>query len=299
MITTLTEFDDGSAFERSALAAVYPLLGTNVSRASVDLRNNPASAHVHVFAVENLGEAARAALIDQLRPLLFGAAWKTLDLLFELAFHQANLAPQKSGRWTIAQKHAHAQANLGTLTPFSSDSGVWSRLCALYANTVEARHCLIHRSFQLNSAGDMTNLRAQNGTAQPDVTSSEQQAFCQVSLGAAHAFLSSQFNPRDRSDLIWWIDQLTNHHRLGVLGGGSVAQPATIVRVNAELAAQGWTVDLAQARAGGSIQNAPYFDIEIHFPGTGLPPVTGHLEEAPSDAKVVIDPTTLPQWLHP
>jgi hypothetical protein len=32
--STLTEFEDSSAFERTALAAVYPLLGTDVLRIS-------------------------------------------------------------------------------------------------------------------------------------------------------------------------------------------------------------------------------------------------------------------------
>ena len=134
-----------------------------------------------MFVCENFGEAARAELIHQLRPLLFGAAWKTLDLLFELAFHQASLVPRSLSRWRILDKQAHARARSGTLAPLSSDSDIWSRLCALYANTVEARHCLTHRSFLLNLEGDMTNLRAPNGMAQPDVTSSEQQAFCRVS----------------------------------------------------------------------------------------------------------------------
>ena len=38
MITTLAEFEEGSAFERSALAAVYPLLHMNISRPLVDLQ---------------------------------------------------------------------------------------------------------------------------------------------------------------------------------------------------------------------------------------------------------------------
>ena len=285
--------------ERSALELVYPLLGTNPRGSIIELRDLE-SPRVYAIFRESLGGAARAALINELRPLLFGAAWKTLDLLIELALHQAGLRPKMAGRWTIAEKKAHALANRGALDGLSTDTDVWARMCALYANTVEARHCLTHRSFMMGPSGDMTNLHDQNGVAEPDITSGEQQAFCRVSQRAAHVVLSSRFSSRDRSSLIWWMDQLANHHRLGVLGGGALGQPIPIVLVNAELTAAGWTVDLARARDGsGMIGGKPYFDIEIYFPGTGLPPVTGYLEEAPSVDKVVIDPAALPQWLHP
>ena len=299
MITTLAEFDDSSAFERSALASAYPLLGPNPRASIIELRD-PASPRVYATFRESPKEAARAALINEIRPLLFGAAWKTLDLLLELALHQAGLRPKMAGRWTIAEKKAHALDNRGVLAGLSTDTDIWARVCALYANTVEARHCLTHRSFMMSPSGDMTNLHDQKGAAVPDVTSGEQQAFCRVSQRAARVVLSSRFSSRDCSNLIWWMDQLANHHRLGVLGGGTLGQPTPIVLVNAELTAAGWTVDLARARDGsGMIRGKPYFDIEIYFPGTGLPPVTGYLEDAPSVDKVVIDPAALPQWLHP
>ena len=299
MITTPAEFEDSSAFERSALDSVYPLLGTNPRGSIIELRDLE-SPHVYATVTENFGEAARAALINELRPLLFGAAWKTLDLLLELALHQAGLSPKMAGRWTIAEKKAHALATHGVLAGLSTDTDIWARICALYANTVEARHCLTHRSFMMSPSGDMTDLHDQNGAAVPDVTSGEQQAFCQVSQRAAGVVLSSRFSSRDRSSLIWWLDQLANHHRLGVLGGGALGQPIPIVLVNAEHTAAGWTVDLARARDGsGMIGGKPYFDIEIYFPDSGLPPVSGYLEEVPSVDKVVIDPARLPPWLRP
>ncbi len=39
----------------------------------------------------------------ELRPLAFGAAWKVLDLLIELALHRASRSPN-GNHWTIEEK---------------------------------------------------------------------------------------------------------------------------------------------------------------------------------------------------
>jgi len=298
MIQTTTEFEEASIFERTVLASVFPLISTQATRASLDLRTSRATTTIAVSSVGDLGGAAREALINELRPLFFGAAWKVLDLLLELAFHQHGLAPTRPGKWTIAEKEAHAVSNLGSCPPISSDRDIWTRICALYANTVEARHCLVHRRFVLSSLGDMTQIQAPSGALQPDLTAMEQEAFCRTAQSIAAACLASRFTNRERIDLIWWLDQLTRHHRAAPLGGGSPARPVEVVKVDAIHTPSGWTVDLARAHT--EVQRVfpgrPYFDVEIYFPGSGFPPLTGRLEEAPLDLAFVIDPASPPSW---
>jgi hypothetical protein len=126
MLTSLPDFDDSSAFERSALAAVFPLMPVpqSVARASVDLRAGRRGATIGIMAIDDLGDAARHALIDQLRPLCFGAAWKVLDLFFELALHSDGLSPKQPGKWTIAEKQGLVCKGHGQCNPLSHNADI-------------------------------------------------------------------------------------------------------------------------------------------------------------------------------
>lgn len=81
MVTSLADFEEDTAFERSVLDVAFPVLGPCDS---LDLRGpNP---HVTLTAWICDSETARRELVHQLRPLFFGAARKMLDLLLELDF---------------------------------------------------------------------------------------------------------------------------------------------------------------------------------------------------------------------
>ncbi|GAC1521256.1 MAG: hypothetical protein NVS2B16_28750 [Chloroflexota bacterium] len=74
MITTLQEFEESTAFERFAIGSALSLVSSD--SASVDFRG-PSKA-VSLALSENLGEGMRRQLLADLRPLLFGGAWKIL-----------------------------------------------------------------------------------------------------------------------------------------------------------------------------------------------------------------------------
>jgi hypothetical protein len=215
-------------------------------------------------------------------------------------FIKTPLVPKPKGEWPIADKSKYAQQNRGTCLPLSTDMDVWSRLCQLYAGTEEARHSLIHRSFEVSASGDMTQIRDRHQKPMPDVTVTEQEAFCRAAQRAASACLTSQFSNRDRLDLVWWLDKLTAHHGLVTLGG-SPARPVELIRIDATQIPSGWTVDLAYAfsEAQHTFFGRPYFDVEISFPGSGIPPLTGRLEDAPHEPVVPIDPSSPPLWVLP
>lgn len=295
MISTLTDFDEASTFERAALAAGFPLIARNESYDSIDLRTAPTT--VTMVAFMSSGEHQRAALINDFRPLLVGAAWKVIDLLLEFAFQQNGLQPKKKNKWTITEKQQHATASHGICPPLTSDADVWSRLTALYANTVEARHCLVHRRFSLAPSGDMCDIKDEHGHSQPDITAVEQEAFCRVAQIVASMAISTKLSQRNRLDLIWWFDQLAAHHRQAPLSGVH-KRPVEVVRINAVRTSIGWTVDLATAHAKASqaFPGRPYFDVEIYFPSSGLPSVIGRLEEAPRVSDLVLDLANLPPW---
>jgi hypothetical protein len=242
---------------------------------------------------ESFADESRNLIIHKLRPLLFGAAWKILDLLVEYGLNQ--ITPQ--AQWTIQAKQAKASS--AVVAPISNDQDVWSRVAALYANTVEARHCLIHRRFVFSAVGDMTQLVDRQGMPMRDVTAEEQNAFCRVAQRASIILQLGRFSPRDRLDLVASLDTLVAHHGLAALGGGASFRLPEIVYVNAQPATAGWTVDIARAldSAGRTFPGRAYFDIEISFPGTGLPPLVGRLEDAPHGSAIPIDPASPPEWI--
>jgi hypothetical protein len=291
VIQTVQDFVDASAFEQNALAIVYPLVNAQSDRGGLDLRSNAIRVQVH--SIEDVAEEARNALIHELRPLLFGAAWKILDLLVEYGLNQTT--PQ--AHWTIQAKQA--QASSAVVTPLSNDPDVWSRVAALYANTVEARHCLIHRRFVFSATGDMTQLVDRQGVPMPDVTAEEQNAFCRIAQRASIILQLGRFTPRDRLDIVASLDKMAAHHGLGVLGGGASARLPELAQVNAQQSTAGWTVDIATAldKAEEIFPGRAYFDIEVSFPGTGLPPLVGRLEDAPRESAVLIDPASPPAWI--
>lgn len=298
MITTLMEFEEGTAFERLALAEGFPLLATTdtVARSTLDLRAG-GGATIGVVAIEDLGAQARQDLIDRLRPLFFGVAWKVLDLLAEFSLHLDGLRPQDGRTWTISEKQRYASQHRGQISPWSSHPALWERVCGVYASTVDARHALVHRRFLLSPAGDMTGIRDRSAVCKPDVTTREQEAFLRVAQRIAAATLASALSNRERSAIAWLLDQLGAHHGQPPLGGAE-ARAVDTVCINATQTSSGWVVDVnhAAAEVRRVFANRPFYDIEVHFPGTGLPPIPGPLEEVPPGSAVPINPHAPPSW---
>jgi hypothetical protein len=298
MIATLADFEESTAFERLVLAEVFPLLATTntVAQAALDLRGG-GGVTTDGMMLENLGTQARQDLIDRLRPLFFGAAWKILDLLVELGLHLDGLTPKK-GPWLISKKKTYARRRRGQCLPWISHQDLWERICDVYASTVEARHALVHRQFLLSSSGDMTDIRDRHGVRKRDVTAGEQEAFARAAQRIAAATLASALSNRERLAIAWLLDQLGAHHGHPPLGG-SEARSVEVVRIDAAQTSSGWVVDVnhAKAEVHRVSSDRSFYDIEIHFPGTGWSPITGPLEEVPSGSKVSIDPHAPPSWV--
>jgi hypothetical protein len=154
MIFTLQDFEEGTAFELYVLERVRPAIEQH-GGSPIDLRDSKSIAAVGVFFSESVSGAAVDALKDELAPLMFGAAWKILDLLLEFALNRAGLAPARN-RWSIAEKQKHALSGHGDRDVLRCSQPVWDTILRVYANTVEHRHCLVHRTAKVD-AGTGTN----------------------------------------------------------------------------------------------------------------------------------------------
>ena len=80
MIQTVEDFDEATLFERLALDRVHPVPGDE-STDEIDLRSPDQHGGVvmHVRLHCSVSADAVNSLATALTPLLFGAAWKTLD----------------------------------------------------------------------------------------------------------------------------------------------------------------------------------------------------------------------------
>jgi hypothetical protein len=147
----------------------------------------------------------------------------------------------------------------------------------------------------------MTKMTDRDGNPIPDLTAIEQTTFSRLVQRAAIVLQTDRFMPRDRLDIVASLDLLMAHHGLHLLGGGAPARRPELVQVDAVHGLSGWTVDVAMAKAAAQkvFPGRPYFNIEIHFPGTGFPPLVGRLEEAPEEAALLIDPSNPPSWIEP
>lgn len=297
MITSHKDLEEATAFERDALLIAGPLVTRGMD--TLDLRGSKVAQQTRSTSVGWATDDRCEELLQRLRPLFFGAAWKAIDLLLEFAFHQEGLHPKQPGKWTFKEKSILAMVGHGRCPPLSDDKGFWIRLCKLYGELLDVRHSIVHKRFVLSGSGDITAIRAENGTARPNLTAEEQEAFCRTAQRALDACLTSRFATRERADMAWWLDKLAAHHGMAALGGLAL-RPIEKLQVDAALTPSGgWTVDLAYAAsaAASRLPGRSYFDVEIHFPGAGLRPVTGRLEEAPKQDAVPIDPTSPPPWV--
>ena len=130
---SLAEFEESTAFERWMLEALVPLPARRPHQAVKDSAANHVWITVESAVVRVYAGGIQEVQVD-FRPLAFGAAWKVLDLLLELAY--ANAGTGASGGWlTIAKKKNLARQGHGVVAPLIAD-----RAPLAHANQHLCRH---------------------------------------------------------------------------------------------------------------------------------------------------------------
>lgn len=291
MIHTLSDLQDSITYEKLVLASIFPLVDMQSRGASLDIRHETETLTIPGV---NFGVGLPREFEQVLRPLFFASAWKILDLVVEYGLRDLIT----SNRPTFHNK-AECASRAEGLPPLSTDPELWKRISSLYRNTVEARHCLVHRRFKLQPNGDMTDLFDEHGATCKDVTADDQVEFCRLAQRIACIAQRQCMSPRERLDLVASLDALMHHHQYGSLGGGEPARKPAIVLVNAQYSGRAWSVNTIDAlsKAKQSMPGHPYYDIEVYFPGVGIPPLRGRLEEAPQGPNVIFDPSDPPEWM--
>jgi hypothetical protein len=216
VISSLVEFEEATAFERWALEGLVPVPSSLPHTAVKDMEKNEVRVMGAPAVVRVYAGGVREVHVD-LRPLAFGAAWKVLDLLVELALAQAGLGVKE--RMTIEAKVAYANQSAGICPPLSQDTPLWRALTSVYSTTKEVRHSLVHRLTEVDRATGDLKATDKNGQALPPITADQQEAFCRAVQRASQAALARIISPRERADLAWNLDQLGHLHEQPAMTG--------------------------------------------------------------------------------
>jgi hypothetical protein len=291
VIGSLLEFEESTAFERWALAALVPLPTTRPHAAVKDLQENAVRLSLGTAVVRVYAGGVTEVHVD-LRPLAFGAAWKVLDLLLEFALVQAGLGG--AGRMTIRTKVTHADRGAGDCPPISQDSPLWQSLMSAYSDTEQIRHSLVHRLAEVDQTTGTLTGRDEQGQALMPLAADRQEAFCRAVQRAAQAALSGEVAPRERADLAWNLDQLAPLNGRPILGGQPM-QPAPLGIAPLTLNDGNVVVDAPALldELQRSFPDRTAYDVTFALPDGRH--VLIELEQAPS-TEVFIAPDDLPAW---
>jgi hypothetical protein len=295
VIRSLTELEESTAFERWTLEALVPLPARRPHNGIVDAATNEATLTVEsVVQRMYVGAGVREVRVD-LRPLAFGAAWKILDLLLELAYANAG-TKAAGGRLRIATKENLARQGHGVLAPLTADHTLWGMLTSTYAATTQARHSLVHRRAEVDQVtGSLTGC---DDSGQPlvPITAGQQEAFCRAVQRTAMAALAGHIGRRERADLAWQLDQLQAHHQQPALGGVRFQTPALLL-APATLSSGQLVIDIPALLQAARSSWWDRKQIDATF---SLPDGRHFLAEVDSaPARVVtVDPNNPPDWLQ-
>jgi quercetin dioxygenase-like cupin family protein len=293
MITAVDKFEESTAFERWTLEALVPLPPRRPHRRSKVVATN----HLRVTPVPAVARAYADGVQEvhvDLRPLAFGAAWKVLDLLLELAFANAGTT-SSTGQLTIATKRNLAGRGHGNLPPLTADRALWRTLTGVYAGTTEVRNSLVHRLAKVDRATGALTGHDRQGQALVPISGDQQEAFCRAIQRAAMAALTGRISPREHSDLAWQLDQLRAHHQQPVLGGVQF-QPPVLLIVSPNPSGGQLVIDIpALLRAAQSSWPDRHIDARFSLPDGSH--FIAEVESAPASVNTV-DLNDPPNWLQ-
>jgi len=296
-IATVEEFAESTEFERLVLDRLMPLYSSDSSD-EIDLRQAIAGTGPVKIRITGstfvFGQAAGEQL-EVILPLLFGAAWKVLDLLVEVLL-QRGCRPSR-GNWTIKDKTVAVLEGLADWSLLGGDQPLCAALTDLYVATTEHRHCLVHRltSFAQQSL-TLTGVDSR-GNPLRSLCREELQAFVRAAQVAARSVINGGLRTREADHLRYELDQLRLHTGHMPLGGAKAGRPEIVRMVlvpegGLHVADFAYVCPSARKRSPGG----GHFDLWIDIPEDPSRQLFARMEDVP-EQKVRIDLSKLPPYL--
>ena len=290
------EFEDDTAYEHLVLTTIVDAERTAAGRQSVGGWDLRAGRQIILVALgDSMGASHASEALRPMRILVFGAAYKVLDLLLEFTM-KVNNEPFFKGasRWTMADKLNYATSKAPAQLPVPLNQQHWKALCALYSKWLEPRHSVVHRKAQLAPDGSLVG-QDRNGNSLPPVTAASQDSFAETMSLVADSVINSVWARQGERRIEWLLDRLGADHGQAAFGSRRPVDP--IPRI---------VLDLSELSAGrlhfdprpiGSIRPPPTVaDVELHGRVGGCEVVyVVPLEGVCLDSEVEFDPTD-PAW---
>lgn len=283
MIQTVKDFDEATLFERLTLDRVRPVVGDE-SIEEIDLRSlDQQGVTIHMRVQCSISADAVNSLALALTPLLFGAAWKILDLFVELALNQSGAKPKRTN-WTIDEKVTAAQGGLGLSTLLTGDVALWRAVLCAYAATHQHRHCVVHRTAQFSSQAVQLDGVDKRGKPLRPMTNDELNAFLVIAQEVASAVIAGGAEPRSADYLRFELDQLREHTGFPELGGKQRSKPVMVRMAPIPVAADLYELDFkaAYARATKARPHSHY-DAWIDYPNDSGRTLYARMEDVPKE----------------
>jgi hypothetical protein len=296
MITTAAAFDQETAWERAVLGQAIPLMPTtsgSLSPAPTAVSDLRPHGCITIGVSSIVGHVSGEAMRDLLLPLMFGAAWKVMDLALELALHHAGRRPSKEDRWTIKEKVGLADKQDGALPGMDRGSAIWTAFSALYVQTCETRHALVHRRVRVDPDTKQLTAFSAAGAVVGRITYDEQIALCRAAQRLAQVVVDGALAPRVSADLQAQLAVLHAHHGVPITVSVGTRPPVRVIDcfpANGDVDVPGL---LASARH--TFPGAHFVDAELHLAGGLI--LLAELDAAPA-AVAHVDPQNLPPWIR-
>jgi hypothetical protein len=298
MITSANEFRDGVAFETYVLDKMLPVISGG-ENGSIDVRGRATVAAVQISITEDISASAVEGVKNDLTPLMFGAAWKVLDLAIELILNSGGFTADRSRgtEWSISAKQNYAANGDGQYQVLTNDRPVWKAVGALYANTVEHRHCLVHRTAVIDPSSGALRGTDRSGRVLLDLSLEQQKAVARIASLVAEAIIGGGIRPRNQDHLRHFLDLVSAHTNQPSFGVTRHGAPAEIL-TELECVDGQFFVDVQSAseRAANVFQGVLHFNVVLDIPDETGRRLKANLEDIPP-GRTHIDLEALPGWL--
>jgi hypothetical protein len=296
MITSIQEFEEAVLFELLALETFIGS-GESTTSSTLDLTDPDGIVRHHCILSLNDTQHAVDEFKNKILPLAFGAGWKVLDLMIELILNQSGYRASVSG-FTYAEKQRQAQNTNISSSILGCDSATWQSILGIYANTLEHRHCLVHRTANIDeNSGEFNGFERSNNIPLIPLTRIQQFAFAKSAAQVARGIINGGILSRNEADLKYYLNQLTTHSGAQELPDAALDSSANLV-IDFENDGDGYFLNMSFTlmRARTVLPDTKYFDFIIINQNDCKRHYFGRAEKMPTQ-KTYVDLSSIPDWL--
>jgi hypothetical protein len=245
-------------------------------RVDMRLSNRDSRAHVYLRTARTRHSRRAVDVMNAMSPLIFAAAYKTLDMIFEWILEEncaaGAVAPRKPrSRLSFDEKtKCVAKLPLQSFPPLMrSTSDLKERLTALHRKLLGYRHEIVHRSNFSTSGGKLRVIHDTGGHVQVlDLARDELYSLARGVAVAVRLLIGSVTSPAlALKGLYYYLDQVERLHGLGTFG----QQKPILLNVQLGVPEEGgaYPADLGTVR-GKLRQTHPNCDVLFNLTVVGL-----------------------------